>query len=195
MGMKNIYLFLLLSLSFLGFSQTKLIAHKSHSGTNETFAIAYNNHLFDIDNSNLGEFKMDIVDYKTLDSVVLLPNNKVIRYTSEYTQRFYRLTQQKCSADEKARVKIDTISISSKTNKTKLTATEVKKKLDSLEVYKNQSSPIIFKGFNERSKRKKLLMLFSSKFPKNPLSFLIVLLVSLLAFILLKRDKTIRTLS
>ncbi|RZL30277.1 MAG: hypothetical protein EOO96_18460, partial [Pedobacter sp.] len=41
-------------ISTVCFSQTKLIAHKSHSGSNANFRLAMNKNLFDIGQSNFG---------------------------------------------------------------------------------------------------------------------------------------------
>ncbi len=54
--MKNsIFIILLTTISFnIMVAQTKVIAHKSHSGKSNTFAKAYKNNLFDMRNSNFG---------------------------------------------------------------------------------------------------------------------------------------------
>jgi hypothetical protein len=69
----------LLSLSALG--QTRLISHKSHSGSAATFSTAFNNNLFDIDESNFGEpgSEMRFV----VDSVILLPDNRAVVISHE----------------------------------------------------------------------------------------------------------------
>lgn len=58
-------------------AQTKVIAHKSHSGTNRSFSKAYQKNLFDINRSNFGEpgnRHIIILDKVTAlnDSVVIL---------------------------------------------------------------------------------------------------------------------------
>ncbi len=53
--MKIILPFLaLLFVSTVGFAQTKLISHKSHSGSSQNFSKAYKNNLFNLRQSNFG---------------------------------------------------------------------------------------------------------------------------------------------
>jgi len=53
-GKINLMLVLfLLSMSF-SFAQTKVISHKSHSGSKKTFRIAYEKSLFNLNQSNFG---------------------------------------------------------------------------------------------------------------------------------------------
>ncbi|MFN3916296.1 MAG: hypothetical protein ACK4K0_01025 [Flavobacteriales bacterium] len=52
--MKTTLLVLLLSFTGLCSAQTKVIAHKSHSGNANSFSKAYKNSLFDMKNSNFG---------------------------------------------------------------------------------------------------------------------------------------------
>ncbi|MES2485174.1 MAG: hypothetical protein V4581_04395 [Bacteroidota bacterium] len=78
--MKNLtFLFTLLSVS--AFSQTRLISHKSHSGSMATFNTALENSLFDIAASNFGApgSEMRFV----VDSVILLPDNRAVIISSE----------------------------------------------------------------------------------------------------------------
>lgn len=82
--MKNI-LFLLLAFS-IGQAQTKLISHKSHSGTNATFRIAVTNNLFDIENSNLGVAPERLVRKAVLDTVIFISKEKQIMITSEFCE-------------------------------------------------------------------------------------------------------------
>ncbi len=53
--MKIIFtLFALLFVTTVGFAQTKLISHKSHSGSSQNFSKAYKNNLFNLKDSNFG---------------------------------------------------------------------------------------------------------------------------------------------
>jgi hypothetical protein len=52
--MKKIIIFVVLISILNSQAQTKLIAHKSHSGTNKTFVKSYQKNLFDSKYSNLG---------------------------------------------------------------------------------------------------------------------------------------------
>jgi hypothetical protein len=64
-------------------SQTRLIAHKSHSGSNKTFARALENTKSSILFSNFGMAPQRFVRNSNLDSVILLSNNTAIMVTSE----------------------------------------------------------------------------------------------------------------
>lgn len=52
--MKWKLLFILLFTAFFGQAQTKVIGHKSHSGSHKSFAKVYKNNLFDVNRSNFG---------------------------------------------------------------------------------------------------------------------------------------------
>jgi len=65
-----------------GFSQTKLIAHKRHSGTN--FHYALSNNTSDIKDSNFGEAPVRIVQNAQLDSLIFIDDVKAIMVTSGY---------------------------------------------------------------------------------------------------------------
>lgn len=87
--MKNT-LILFLSLTYItSQAQTKLIAHKSHSGSNADFSTAFANDLFDMDEDNLGmaperyEIKKKHM-HPQLDSVIFVSENKAIVVTSNY---------------------------------------------------------------------------------------------------------------
>lgn len=64
----------------LGFSQTKLIAHKRHSGNNFAYALKHNSS--DVANSNFGVAPMREVKNAQLDSVIYLNEEKAIMVTS-----------------------------------------------------------------------------------------------------------------
>ncbi len=78
--MKNFTLLLIL-LSLPAMAQTKLISHKSHSGSTSTFKTALENNLFDIGESNFGEPPSEL--RFTIDSVILRPDNSAIIISSE----------------------------------------------------------------------------------------------------------------
>ncbi len=52
--MKTVFSIMILFIATISQSQTKLISHKSHSGSRSTFSKAYKNGLFDISGSNYG---------------------------------------------------------------------------------------------------------------------------------------------
>jgi hypothetical protein len=59
--------------SITGYAQTKLIAFRSHSGSNAHFRTAVEKDLFDIGNSNFG-----IVEVEKIDSVIKESKNSII---------------------------------------------------------------------------------------------------------------------
>ncbi|MCS3796299.1 hypothetical protein [Niastella sp. OAS944] len=59
--------------SVAGYAQTKLIAFRSHSGSNANFRTAVEKDLFDIGNSNFG-----IVEREKVDSVIKESKNRII---------------------------------------------------------------------------------------------------------------------
>ncbi len=85
--MRQLFLFLLSLLSVSLFSQTKKIAFKSHSGSNENFSIALENNLFDMENSNFGHAPQREVKTAQLDSVIFISDSVAIIVTSEYCTR------------------------------------------------------------------------------------------------------------
>jgi hypothetical protein len=76
--MKNIYILLLCCSAAI--AQTKLIAHKSHSGSMATFTTAFNNNLFDMGESNFGEPALE--RRYTIDSIILRPDDSAIVISS-----------------------------------------------------------------------------------------------------------------
>lgn len=82
--MKRILLFTVLFFQSFAFSQTKLISHKSHSGSATTFRTALEHNLFDIGDSNFGAAPFEIVQNAQLDTIVFLSDEKVVMVTSEY---------------------------------------------------------------------------------------------------------------
>ena len=72
----------ILCFSLTGFSQTKLIAHKSHSGSAENFQLALNNDDFNPLQSNFGEAPNRFVINAHLDSVIYINEHQAILVTS-----------------------------------------------------------------------------------------------------------------
>jgi hypothetical protein len=82
--MKRIFLFIFLSCNTLtAYSQTKLISHKSHSGSSANFKKALKENLFTIGESNFGMAPQRHVRNSKLDTVKLLSSNVAIMITSE----------------------------------------------------------------------------------------------------------------
>ncbi len=78
--MKNFSLLVAL-VSLSATAQTRLISHKSHSGSMATFNTALENNLFDIGASNFGEPPSE--PRFVIDSVILQPDNSAIIIASE----------------------------------------------------------------------------------------------------------------
>ncbi|MBC7641207.1 MAG: hypothetical protein H7174_02525 [Flavobacterium sp.] len=177
-------IFLLFVVQF-GFSQTKLIAHKSHSGSNETFEIALENNLFDNDNLGLGG--MEVTDYTKLDSVIYIDKNKVILSSSNYTQR--RMRSNICTKDELTKISRDTIIIKPKSQKIGITANEVLFHLDSLKYYQNDLTKAVYKDFDEKTKKKKgkkknLVLPLIFNFPDISNYFILISIAGILSVLL-----------
>ena len=65
--------------SITGYTQTKLISYRSHSGSTAHFRTAVEKDLFDIGGSNFG-----IIEVEKIDSVVMKSKNRII-----VSRRFY----------------------------------------------------------------------------------------------------------
>lgn len=82
--MKQLFLYsLLLFFGVNAWSQTKLIAHKSHSGSAKTFKFTWHSKAFDKGESNFGIAPQRMVRNSRLDTVRLLPDSRVVMITSE----------------------------------------------------------------------------------------------------------------
>jgi hypothetical protein len=80
------HLFLLALIPFCGLSQTKLISHKSHSGTKKTWQHAFTNPSNSIHLSNLGVGPTPEVRFSRLDSLKVIRPNVVVMITSNHCQ-------------------------------------------------------------------------------------------------------------
>lgn len=76
-----ISIFCLSTINSIG--QTKLISHKSHSGSNKSFVLAMKTNNSSIKESNFGMAPQRFVRNSKLDSVILLSDNVAIMITSE----------------------------------------------------------------------------------------------------------------
>jgi hypothetical protein len=65
-------------------AQTKLIHHKSHSGSSATFHIALKHGSYGLDNSNFGHAPQRFVPTAQLDSVIFVSDTVAVMVTSEY---------------------------------------------------------------------------------------------------------------
>lgn len=78
-----ILLFFCFGISF-AFAQTKLIAHKSHSGNMDNFRKSLANDLFDIECSNFGVAPQSTIRNAKLDSLIFISKEMAIMVTSEH---------------------------------------------------------------------------------------------------------------
>ena len=105
MKIKLLLLFLLTTI--ICPAQTKVIAHKSHSGSKKSFAKAYQNNLFDINRSNFGlPGNRNIV---ILDKVVAVNDSVTILKMRESIVCFPFNTNYKDLKETDFKVKIDTL--------------------------------------------------------------------------------------
>jgi len=83
--MKTILTISLLVFSSFGIlsAQTKLIAHKSHSGSLSDFKTALEDNLFDIHTSNFGAAPIRIIETARLDSLIYLADSAAVMVTSD----------------------------------------------------------------------------------------------------------------
>lgn len=84
------FLLMLLGSTVFLFGQTKLIHHKSHSGTNSTFSAFFENDYFNIDKSNFGAAPRMFIKSAALDSLIHLNDTAVVMVTRETCGDGYR---------------------------------------------------------------------------------------------------------
>jgi len=81
---------LMMFIAFQLVAQTKLIAHKSHSGSKANFKTALENNLFDIGESNYGNPRFSYVQLNKLDSVIRLNDSvAIIKNSNGYAKIGY----------------------------------------------------------------------------------------------------------
>ena len=188
--MKKLFQLLFILSSCLSLAQTKLIAHRSHSGSDISFKNALENKLFDGDNFGLG--RMEIQEVTNLDSIVYLSNDKVIAFSSNYTQRYRLIKPAKCIKPELTKIVADTVTIKPKVFKKGLTIAEVRAKFDTLKNYNNDLSEVKYKDFDEKTKRLKNRKRSSffpiiPNYPNIPNSFFLIMIlgfISILVYLL-----------
>jgi len=71
------------------FAQTKLIAHKSHSGNVENFKKSLTHDLFDIECSNFGVAPTRVVENADLDSLIFISDWMAVMVTSNHCTDTY----------------------------------------------------------------------------------------------------------
>lgn len=68
-------------------AQTKLIAHKSHSGSVESFRFAYENNFVELGNSNFGAAPQETIRTAALDSLIFISDSVTVMVTSNFCER------------------------------------------------------------------------------------------------------------
>lgn len=81
---RELFIFILLFITTVSNAQTKVIAHKSHSGNKTTFSKAYQKSLFDNKNSNFGQAPEVDVKNAQLDSLIFVNDTMQIMVTREF---------------------------------------------------------------------------------------------------------------
>ena len=179
------------------FSQTKLISHKSHSGSSESFRISVEENLFDIGDSSFGKIVMEYTEnYEKIDTIIKISNTKIVRVKSNYYQVFERSDKSKVGKLEYINTVKDTITIENvsmvSNDKLKILAKTDKsyiKTIDTNKVVivnlKEKTLKEIKQEKRKAKKKKSILPIVESKpnFPSKPLLiFALILLTSLVAF-------------
>ena len=179
------------------FSQTKLISHKSHSGSNENFRVSVEENLFDIGDSNFGKITNEYTEnYEKIDTIIKISNTKIVRVKSNYYQVFERIDKSKVGKLEYLNTVRDTITVENanliSNDKLKTLAKTERKNIKTIDTNK-----VIIVNFKEKSlkeikqekrkakKKKAILPIVESKpnFPSKPLLiFTLISLTSLVAF-------------
>jgi hypothetical protein len=134
-------------------AQTKKIAFKSHSGTDENFKLAFNNNLFDMDGSNFGMAPQQTVRDAQLDSVIFVSDSVAIMVTSEYCTKVDRATKKKSQPElwTAGRETVYNHPLFSK----KHSLDSIKKVLAQQYNFKNPAGKTIFVGYDNKKRRNK----------------------------------------
>lgn len=105
--MKSTFLLVLLLTAFVCQAQTKIIAHKSHSGSKHSFTKAYQQNLFNINSSNFGlPSKENIV---VLDTVIALNESTTILKIRESIIKYHEGTNYKTLTKAHFKFRTDTL--------------------------------------------------------------------------------------
>jgi hypothetical protein len=188
--MRNVLLFFGCFFSVFCFSQTKLISHKSHSGSDTAFRVAIEENLFDIDNSNLGVAPNRYERNAVLDSVIYVSDDKVILVTSQFCiesdrENYKILSSKKWSAGRETVFRHKLFS-------KKHALDSIKDVLKTQYSFRNDIDKVIFVGYDNKAettkkKKKTLIPVSGFNFPSKPLLILLLtLLSSLVAFFVWK---------
>lgn len=156
---KLLFVFSLFLCVQFAFSQTKLIAHKRHSGTN--FHYALSNNTSDIKDSNFGIAPRVRVENAQLDSVIFINDEKAIMVTSEYCrENFKRNTKDSISFWSAGKDTVYNHVLFSKKHR----LDSIKQVLKTQYNFKNDIDKVIFVGYDnveksvEKNEKKKELV-------------------------------------
>ncbi|MDY0090785.1 MAG: hypothetical protein RBR78_10540 [Flavobacteriaceae bacterium] len=161
--MKRILLFSVVFFQSFAFSQTKLISHKSHSGSATTFRTALEHNLFDIGDSNFGDVPFRLVKNAQLDTIIFLTDEKTVMVTSEYCERGVRIRlkeEEKADLGEFWKAGKDTL-VSHPLFSKKHSLDSIKNVLKEEYHFKNDIDNVVFIGYDneipkyEKEKKKK----------------------------------------
>jgi hypothetical protein len=189
--MRRFSLYFFCLFSTISLSQTKLISHKSHSGTNANFRIALEENLFDIGDSNLGDVPYREVKNAQLDTVIYISKGKSVMITSEYCKvenRYHRINEDKSLGDfwKKGTDTVFDHPLFSKKHSLDSIKDVLKKQFH----FKNDIDKVIFIGFDNklqkhRKKKSETILNTDSNpdFPTKPfLIFCLVLLSTIVVY-------------
>lgn len=144
--MKTSILFLFTVATTLSVAQTKMISHKSHSGSNTEFKKALSANLFNIGNSNFGMAPERFVRNSKLDTVKLLSPQVAVMVTSE-SCHYEDHNGRPSSSSELWSAGTDTVYDHPLFNK-KNTVEEIKRGLKNDYYFANNINDVVFIGFD-----------------------------------------------
>ena len=188
--MRNVLLFFGCFFSVVCFSQTKLISHKSHSGSDAEFRIAFEKKWFDADNSNLGVAPNRRERNAVLDSVIYVSDEQVILVTSEFCVESDR-EDYKILSSKKWTAGRETV-YRHKLFSKKHALDSIKDILKTQYSFRNDIDKVVFVGYDNQAKKtnkkkKSLIPVSGFNFPSKPmLVLLLTLLSSIIAFFVWK---------
>ena len=187
--MKNLYILVLVLVSSIALSQTKLISHKSHSGNNETFAIAVENNLFDITESDFGDSpRMRIERNSNLDSVIYVSNDKIIMVTSDSytcpTESSRPINRLNLGIWKNGRQAIANHNLFKRNH----ALDSIKNVLKTEYNFNNDVDKVVFVGYDNQKeikpeKNKKMTVPIAPNFPNIPNSFFLIVILGFLSIL------------
>ncbi len=161
------------------FGQTKLIAHKSHGGTNQNFNSVLESSIFDLSGSNFGQAPEILVRTARLDTIMFLNDTSAVMITSHYCKEHYSLSNQ-ASFWEPGKDTVHHHPLFSKKN----TLDEIKATLAEDYYFRNPPETVVFIGHSNEEKTQKKNKIYpvikDQKLPPQaPLGLCFILLFSI----------------